>query len=359
MNRMGTSRTHTIAAALMIPATALALIAPLGCARNAANAGDKEPANTAVPDTGPVAAAVREAAIALLVEQASGTSPELRANAIEGLSAAPSRLKPILPVALADESAGVRAVAAMVLGRHPMPGMTGHLQPLLNDPSPFVRISAIYALRRAGEPTDLSPLANALFSDDAALRAHTAFVLGELREPSALAMVREAARDPMMRSAPAGARLALLQLAEARVKLGDDEALHEVRAALYPSRPEELEATALAAQIIGEVRDAGSTDQLIYLTARKDDSGRMMPAEVRLAAAASLAKLGHPEGDFIAREYVTSPLPTLRSQASLLLGQVRKQENLGTLSTLLADPDPAVRTAAAAGVLQITDAGSH
>jgi hypothetical protein len=40
-----------------------------------------------------------------------------------------------------------------------------------------------------------------------------------------------------------------LQISEARVKLGDEEALIDIRAALFPARSEDLEATALAAQI--------------------------------------------------------------------------------------------------------------
>ena len=74
-----------------------------------------------------------------------------------------------------------------------------------------------------------------------------------------------------------------------------------VRSALYPSRPEELEATALAVQIIGEVHDRGAIDQLIYLVDEETD--RPMPAEVRLAVAGALAKLGLREGGFIADEY--------------------------------------------------------
>lgn len=63
-------------------------------------------------------------------------------------------------------------------------------------------------------------------------------------------------------------RLLQLQLAEAMVKLGEDDQIATIRAALYPSRPEDLEATALAVQIIGQVKDRGSIDELIYLSAK-------------------------------------------------------------------------------------------
>ncbi|HYE03163.1 MAG TPA: HEAT repeat domain-containing protein, partial [Phycisphaerales bacterium] len=275
----------------------------------------------AVPAEPPSAAhvaQVRERAIELLVAEAAGPVPERRANAIEALLLAPARLKPVLPAALADPNPGVRAVAAMVVGRGAVTEAAGQAEALLADPSPFVRAAAIYALRRAGRAVDPSPLGPMLVDPNPRLRAHAAFILGELGEQSALPMLREAARDPMLRARQAEVRITLLQLAEARIKLGDEEALHEVRAALYPSRPEDLEATALAAQIIGQVRDRGSVDQLIYLTARRDDVGNLMPAEIRLAAARSLAQMGLREGDFLAREFAASRLAPLRAQAAIL-----------------------------------------
>ena len=99
-------------------------------------------------------------------------------------------------------------------------------------------------------------------------------------------------------------KLMQLQVSEALVKLGDDENVQSIRAALYPSRPEELEATALAVQILGQVRDKGSSGAMIHLAETKDAAGRPLPAEIRLGIAAALAKLGSPQGGFIADEFV-------------------------------------------------------
>lgn len=299
---------------------------------------------------------LRERAIEMLTLGAASDWAEERANSLEALSLAPSRAEPLVRAALGDENVGVRAVAAMIVGRKRLTELAPYVEPLLDDGAAIVRSSAIYAMRRCGYDADPTLLGRMLTgSRDARQRAHAAFLLGELGDRSALPMLRDAARDPMTRASQAEARLLRLQIAEARVKLGEDEAMHEIRAALYPARPEELEATALAAQIIGQVDDRGSIDQLIYLTARQDDRRRFMPAEVRLAAAGALAELGLRQGSFIAEEFVSSDRATLRAQAAYVFGQTGKPENLPVLKRLLDDDELIVRISAAAAVLKISE----
>ncbi len=306
-------------------------------------------------------AKLREQALGILADSAGSESPERRANAIEGLTAVPSRLRSLLPGALLDENLGVRTVAAMAVGKLRINQLTHAVRPLVRDESPMARLAAVYALHRCGDTSpdaDLTPLGAALWDESPRVRAHAAFILGEIGDPSAIPMLRDSLRAPANRVSRSEVRLTQLQIAEARIKLGDEEPLHEVRAALYPSRPDDLEATALAAQILGLVGDRRSIDQLIYLTARKDEVGHLMPAEIRLAAAGSLARLGVRQGGFLAREYAGSDRPVLRAQAAHVFGQTGLPENLPALAVMLSDPDPMVQTAAAAAVLQITERGS-
>src|SRR5690606_25134635 len=126
------------------------------------------------------------------------------------------------------------------------------VRPLVRDESPMARLAAVYALHRCGDTSpdaDLTPLGAALWDESPRVRAHAAFILGEIGDPSAIPMLRDSLRAPANRVSRSEVRLTQLQIAEARIKLGDEEPLHEVRAALYPSRPDDLEATALAAQI--------------------------------------------------------------------------------------------------------------
>lgn len=299
-------------------------------------------------------AALRERALALLVEEAGSGRPESRINAIEALQTVPGRVGPLIALAARDGNVAVRSVAAVAVGRARLSECVEAIRPLTMDEDLRVRASALFALHRNGERVDLTPIGGLLRHSSPLVRAHGAFLLGELGDSSALAMLREAASDGMDR-APAGqVRVMRLQIAEAMVKLGEESALHEIRAALYPSRPEDLEGTALAAQIIGEVRDHGASDQLVYLTARRE-GGRMMPAEVRLAAAGALGKLGLSEGGFIGEEFRGNPNATVRAQAAYVFGQTGLTEHLSALESMLEDASVAVRVSAAAGIVRIAE----
>ncbi len=302
-------------------------------------------------DPGAVAV-LRERAIAMLEEAVKDKNPQVRANAIEALSESPMHLEAIVPLAVADSNVGVRSTVAMMVGKVKLTSRIASMRLLVSDPSPFVRASAIFALSRCGEPVDISPLAELLLNDSSPrVRSHVAYLLGELGEASATPLLREATRARLPKASPIEMNLMQLQLAEAMVKLGDDSQLEVIRAALYPSRPDDLEAAALAVQIIGQVNDKRAMDQLIYLTAYKDNKEGQMPAEIRLGAALSLAKLGNDRGGFIADEYAASPNPALRAQAAFVYGQTGRTENLPRLERLMADSDPVTRVSAAAGAL--------
>jgi len=322
--------------------------------------GDSRPEPSAATQSKPApidpvqASIARERAIELLGASATSPSPQLRANALEALVDAPTRLEPLAAAGLVDENFGVRAVAAMTVGRAGLCQLAPSVRPLLSDPEPRVRASAIFALSKCGEPVDPTPLARVLLNDpNPQVRAHAAFVLGELGNPSALGLLREAARARFRMASQAEVRLFRLQVAEAMVKLGDEEQIQTISAALYPSRPEELEATALAVQIMGQLEAKPAIDQLIYLTAY-EDQGSQMPAEVRLAAAASLAQLGLPQGAFIADQYADAEIDAVRAQSAFVYGQTGRITTLPKLQAMLDDPSPLVAVAAAAGVLEIT-----
>lgn len=299
---------------------------------------------------------LREDALEMLMGFFADPNPLVRANAIEALAPAPGRLVAILPDALVDQNEAVRSVAAMLVGRLAIKDLAGEIRPLMNDGSPYVRAAAIYALERCGVDVDLSPLAWLLLNDPSPrVRAHVGYILGELGESSATPLLREAVGAAMPRADQSQIRLLHLQLAEAMIKLGDDAQLETVRAALYVARPEDLESTALAVQIIGEVKDRGAIDHLKYLAAYRNERGQFMPAEVRLAVGGSLAAMGIREGGFLADEYAENPIAALRAQAAFVYGQTAQPGALEAISRLMQDPEPLVRLAAAAAVLQALD----
>lgn len=300
----------------------------------------------------------REAAFSRLLAMTSSPNPQVRANALEGLGRAGQRAEPAVAIGLQDENPGVRAVAASVAFKARLGALAPTLRALTTDESDFVRASAKAALHSLGQPVDPSELSTMLLeSRNPRLRAHAAFVLGEMGDESAVPLLRQAWVTPIPTAAEIERRLVRLQIAEALIKLGDETSIDAVRAALYPSRPEELEATVLAVQIIGEVRDRGSIDQLIYLS---DDSGdRVMPAEVRLAVAGALAKMGMSEGGFIADEFFDHPIEVIRAQAATVYGRTGQPEHLARLRLMLNDPSETVRVAAASGVLDLMSGGAQ
>lgn len=314
------------------------------------------PAVITPPTTSVSKSALRERALTLLQSMATGGSPEERSNALEALSATPARLSGVVEPALTDESPGLRAVAAMVVGKSRYEGAGELLMPLAKDQSWMVRSAGIYALKRTGKPVDPTALATMLTDRAPRIRAQAAFILGELGEPSALGPLREAARENLSRANAAEARIMELQIAEARVKLGDESALADIRTALFPARSEDLEATALACQIVGQVKDQASVNQLINLTKQKDDAGAPMPAEIRLAAAGALAKMGRQprNASAIGREYVSNSTDAVRAQAAYVLGESGDLDALPMLEQLLADQVGRVRVSAAAAIAKMT-----
>lgn len=300
-------------------------------------------------------AALREKALTLLANTAQAGNPEERANALESLVQTPARLAGVAELALQDQNVGVRTVAAMTIGKAKLTNLAPRVRPLLQDESPFARCAAIFALRRCGQNVDPTPLAGYLFEPDPRIRAHAAYILGELGEKSAIGPIKDAQKERTARNNGAATRISDLQLAEARVKLGDESAVADIRSAMYPAKSEDLEAAVLAIQIAGQIKDNASTNRLIELTATKDQSGSEIPGELRVASAAALAKLGQSQGSYIAREYFRGGKEALRAQSANLFGETQRPENLQLVSQLMDDPDGRVRVAAAAAVVKITD----
>lgn len=297
---------------------------------------------------------LRERAIASLVDWSRDENALLRANAIEGLQAAPTRIEDAVRRGLTDVNEGVRFVAAMTAGELRLGGMLPLVEPLLVDASAQVRSAAIYAMRRNGAEVDPTPLSTMLMGSDPRLRAQAAFVLGELGDASAAPMLRSVVGNAPETGLAVEQRLARLQIAEALVKLGRDDAVHAIRAALYPYNADEVEAAALAAQILGELKDRNAVSVLIQkIEERVTEGGEyLMPPEVRLAAARSLGQMGYRDGRYVADEFASSPEEALRAQAAFVYAETLDSAELGALSAMMEDRSPLVAVAASAATLR-------
>ncbi|MEM1423894.1 MAG: HEAT repeat domain-containing protein, partial [Planctomycetota bacterium] len=208
---------------------------------------------------------LRERAIAELESQAFAEWALLRANAMEGLSEAPTRAEGVVRAGLADDNEGVRAIAAMLAGEMRLAGAAASLRAMRQDPSPLVRVGAIAGLAMMGEDVDQTPLASMLEHPREDVRRQAAFALGEIGNPSAIPLLRSAIKGRAGVSPGASGAIFRMQAAEAMVKLGDRESLNMLRAGLYPSEIEEMEAAVIACQILGEVSDQGAVKQLVEI----------------------------------------------------------------------------------------------
>jgi HEAT repeat protein len=297
------------------------------------------------------ASAHEQAAVDLLHQAAASTNAQLRARSIEALLASPEHLAPVLEELLRDPNRGVRFHAAMAVGKLRLTRFVPAVRPLLNDRSDSVRAAAIYALRTCGEKPDMNPLAGMVLSDDPEVKGNAAMVLGELGDPSAIGLLKDAARRRAPMVPVARARVVELQIAEAIVKLGGYEEIEVIRSVLFA--PEEQgELMILACEICGSLGDRESVPNLKGIA---QQTGRRPRApEVRLAAAHALAMI-EPNQAILepAFEFAGHDRQEIRSQAAVVMGWVGDPAALPRLRALMSDPNALVQVSAAGAILKV------
>ena len=308
-----------------------------------------------VPPSLPVESLLHEPTDAQTTHEASRVLREasvskwaaVRAHAIEASIRSPKLLAELVPAALDDENRGVRFVACMAIAEARMPTLAKAVAPLLSDPSASVRAAAMLALSRCGRTVDFTPLAAMLSDNDPEIRANAYLVLGELGNPSATPLIRESLGKGMKLVNPLRVRLVDLAAAEALVKLGDENEIEPIRAALF-APPEQGELTVVACDSVRRLNDEVSRPMLqrIISASGSDQRG----PEIRIAAARALAKLGSSRAPImIAQQYAEHSDPRVRAQTASLLAQIGSPEAATLLTKLLRDSNPSVQIAAAAG----------
>ena len=289
----------------------------------------------------------------LLLEASRSEDPLLRANAIEGLQPSKEHLDEVVRFGLVDENEGVRFVATMTIGQEKLCSLSHLVRPMLSDPSTSVQAAAIFALARCGEEPDLNPLASMVLGSDPTAKANASYILGELGNPSAIPLIRNGVgRHEASLEAPRAQAIDLI-MAEAMVKLGDEEERQVIQAALF-APPERAELSALACQMIGGMRDQSMAMNLETMALA--EGPRKPGPEIQLLASEALAKID-PERvpTEVVVAYISHERPEIRSQAAMVLGSLGSTSFSAQLSTLLRDQDPRVQVAAAAAILRLGD----
>jgi HEAT repeat protein/predicted amidohydrolase len=304
--------------------------------------------------TAPEGTSVRNAALVILTSACAAEYPQFRANAVEALVLDPATLTRQVGALLADPNPAVRFSACMAVGRARLALFAPAVKPLLQDTNLAVRAGAIFALQRLGQHPDQSPLAGMSGAKDLTVRGIAIFVLGELANPSAVPVLRDALQRPTDNTNPMRARIVDLQTAEALAKLGDRSQLDPVRAALL-APGEQAELMCLGAQILGNVKDQSSEAMLLGIVAARGRNER--PAEVRLLAGEAAIKMGSartPEVLAMSRMLLTSRMPMVRAQAATTLGTGGLPSDVASIAPLLRDPNALVQLSAAQAILRCT-----
>jgi HEAT repeat protein len=273
-----------------------------------------------------------------LINDSNSTDPLLRADAIEALQetsphdgASDAALK-----GLTDPDAAVRFSACMAVGQLQLDAAHDMLVQMHDiDPSPVVQVGIRFALHRLGDTRFSHDLETYAKDANPQIRGKTAFVLGLLKEPSAvkLLLIMRQDNEPAVR----------LQASASLWRLGNDKGLSDlVRYAISEYADDQL----LATLALAETGDA-SVSQHIRANLTTD-----FP-EVNLAAARGLGQLGSDEGYTVAAKGAASHDARQRFLAVLALGAIGRADAQPVLAKLVYDSDVNVRLGAATAILQL------
>ncbi|MCX5659152.1 MAG: HEAT repeat domain-containing protein [Planctomycetota bacterium] len=289
-------------------------------------------------------ATLRDRAVQQILTSSRSADAFLRANSIEAAGALTDRVVPLAQLGLEDPHPAVRFAAAAQIGRLKLKSLAPACRKLLDDKSDSVRAAGLFALRACGQEVDISPLAAMLTGQDPSTRGNAAMLLGLLGDRSAIPMLKDTARVPLYKTNPATSAIVRIQVAEAVVRLGDDESLSALRAGLYSSL-DEVRVTAV--QMLGRAGDKRMSRPMFDILSQQN------PPELQLAAAEGLARLGEGDGlPLVLRIGSESSAETVRAQAAMTLGLFKDADARAAIARFLDDPSEQVRLAAAAAALQ-------
>jgi HEAT repeat protein len=328
------------AASCITMAWALAILGAAGCATS-----------TTALDLAP---AVQEARGYLRQQLLSADNPAVRAEAIEGMQAAPwPQVSRYIEHALSDPHRGVRFAACMALAHLRDPESRTLLQAQLKDSSPAVRAASIFALHRLGDARYTKELAGLLlYSPDQEVRRNVALIFAELGDRNAMSVLRRAVRDNDI--------AVRWHVHEAMARLGDKEAMERLILFAHSGYGDER---LIGIMALGRIGDRQA------VTCLRDMLRRDNPPEVKLAAVRALGQIGMPDGaDFALKALTWTPdkqsteggvepqeirQVRIRTMAAMALAEAGTPEVVGNLLAVMRRDDPKVAVACAAAILRI------
>jgi HEAT repeat protein len=301
-----------------------------------------------------LAPAVQEARGYLRQQLLSAENPAVRAEAIEGMQAAPwPQASRYIEHALSDPHRGVRFAACMALAHLRDGESMNLLQAQLKDVSPTVRAATIFALHRLGDASHTKELAGLLlYSPEQEVRRNVALIFAELGDRNAMPVLRRAVRDNDI--------AVRWHVHEAMARLGDKEAMERLILFAHSGYGDERLIGIMALGRIGDRQACNCLQDML----RRDN-----PPEVKLAAVRALGQIGMPAGEDFAlkslawvpekpgKEVPVEPQEVrqvrIRSMAAMALAEAGEPEAVSDLLAAMRRDNPKVAVACAAAILRI------
>ena len=269
--------------------------------------------------------AAQNRAVQQILVSARSQDPILRANALEAAEALPNRIRPLVQQALMDQESVVRYAALVTIGKLKLSDVATNAKQFLNDPNDSVKAAAIFAMARnfgtqSSNPgnqwaVDVSPIGKMVMSTHPTTKGNAAYLLGLMGNPSAIPMLKAAARKRLPAAPQVRELIIRVQIAEAIYRLGDTEVVDSIRSGMFSQFDE---VRIISTQILGRLYDR-QWEPAMETALRKD------PIELKLAAAGSLGRFGNRKGLDIILDAAQSGSALLRSQAAICLGMFRNE----------------------------------
>lgn len=289
-------------------------------------------------------------ALDLLSRAAESDLDVLRANALEALVRVdPDMGRPHFRSALDSQNPLVRYAGCMAVGDVRDSSALPLVRRLLDDADPRVRLASAYAAYRCGF-TDAGRTLLSTMNDspDEKMRAEAAYLIGKLGDKKAMkALVRATDRET--------SGYVVVHMQTAMAMLGDERMVDKLIEYILKS---DSVTRIVALQSLCELRDDRARRALQYRMADKSDY-----LESRLLAARGLGRLGLRDGYMIAYQALNyragekqdaNDQMRVRTNAALALGSMGDHRALSALRDLASsDSDERVQVAASLAILQI------
>jgi hypothetical protein len=287
----------------------------------------------------------REKAVEIIRQGLKSPDSTARTNTVEAVVR--SGYMPLMDdvaAMLRDESVPVRFTALVAVGDLRYMPAEPYLAKYLKDSDPNVQMAAAYAMTRLGHERYEPRIAEGVNSTNQTVKANSALLLGKIDNPDAKKIL-----EWLLRS-PEAADKVKIQAIESLAHLGDMDMYHKAWALMISKRSDDR---IIGVRIMTLLKSPKAVNAV--KTMLRDDL-----VEIRIAAAAALARLNDPAGGILIKEYFDSISGSIdkesrkRCNIQAALGLMYlDQEKFGKYTRiLLNDPDEMIRIYGAMIVLK-------